>query len=75
MYTEEEMQNLSRSQSNGSGIIRPNTGELHLPSGIEETTERGGIDSPSKVMLVIVTLTLIFICLITYLVHEMPPKG
>jgi hypothetical protein len=74
VYTEEEIQSLAHSQKHGSGIIRLNTGDLHLPKGLEEPAGSGKIDSATKVMLVIITLAVLFICIITYFVNQMPNK-
>jgi hypothetical protein len=74
LYTDEELQNLSQKQINSVGIIRPDTGDLHLPTGLEESTEGDQTDSAFQVMLVIVILTLIFIGMITYFVSQMPKK-
>jgi hypothetical protein len=56
---------------NGAGIIRPNTGDLHLPAGLEEQESTG---NPHTILLVIVTLALIFISIITYFITQMPRK-
>jgi len=72
-YTEQEVQTLSR-QSNGAGIIRPNTGDLHMPSDLAESGHGQQAHGPPRVMLVIITLALIFIAIIAYLVSQMPKK-
>lgn len=73
-YTAQEIHSLAHSQSSGSGIIRPNTGDLHMPSDFVERGDGQQTDSPPRVMLVIITLALIFIAIITYLVSQMPKK-
>ena len=73
-YTEDEIQCLARPERNGAGIIRPDTGKLHMPSGLAESGD-GQQNSPPGVMVVIITLALIFITIITYLVSQMPPKN
>lgn len=73
-YTEQEIQSLSRNQSNGAGIIRPNTGDLRMPLDFAEHGYGQQTGRPSRVMLVIITLALVFIAIITYLVSQMPKK-
>ncbi|MEK6304451.1 MAG: hypothetical protein AABO41_27495 [Acidobacteriota bacterium] len=73
-YTEEEVQSLSHYQSNHAGIIRPDTGDLHMPSDFVETGDGEQTKAPPRVMLVIITLALIFIAIIAYLVSQMPNK-
>src|SRR6267143_2657581 len=67
-YTEQEVQSLARTQSNGAGIIRPDTNDLHMPSGLAGTGYGQQTNRPHVVMLVIITLSLIFIAIISYLV-------
>ncbi len=64
----------NESHSNDSGIIRPNTGLLHLPSGLTESSERQRFQLPGRVMLIIVSLALIFIIVIAWFVAHEPPK-
>ena len=73
-YTPQDVQALVAKQGNGSGIIRPNTNDLHLPADIEAIGEGEQTNSPPRVMLVIVMLALIFISIITYFVSQMPNK-
>ena len=73
-YTPQDVHAILRQQENGSGIIRPNTSDLHIPSGIEAIGEGEQADGPPRVMLVIVTVALIFISIIAYFVSIMPPK-
>ena len=59
---------------NGEGVLRPDTGDLHLPAGLDDVGEgQRGKDSP-KVIIVITILALIFISIITYFVSQMPKK-
>ncbi len=74
VYTEEELQSIARSQRNGSGIMRLDTGELHLPSNLEDSGDGQQNNSPPRVMLVIILFALIFISIITYFVMQMPKK-
>jgi hypothetical protein len=74
IYTEQDIESLSRSQGNGLGIIRPDTGDLHMPSNLEVSGDRQHSNSPPRVMLVIVTFALFFIAIITYFVMQMPKK-
>ena len=73
-YTVQEINSLAHTQSRSAGIIRPNTGDLHMPSGLAETGDGQQTNRPPHVMLVIITLALIFIAIITYLVSQMPKK-
>jgi hypothetical protein len=73
-YTEQEIQSLSLKQGNSAGVIRPNTGDLHIPSDLREAGEGQQASGPPHVLLVITTLALIFIAIITYLVSQMPKK-
>ena len=73
-YTEQEIHSISRSPSNAAGIIRPNTGDLHMPSDLAEPGYGQQTNAPPRVMLVIITLALIFIAIIAYLVSQMPKK-
>ena len=73
-YSEQDLLNLVHHQG-GAGIIRPETSNLHLPSGLEESGEGRQANTPSKVMLIIITLAVVFIAIITYFVSQMPPKN
>ena len=67
-----EIERLAHSKRDG--VIRPDTGDLHLSV---DSIENGGekrVNAPPRVMLVIITLALIFIAIITYFVSQMPPK-
>ena len=74
-YAEQEIQSLSRNQTNSAGVIRPDTGDLHMPSDLAEAGYAEQAREPARVMLVIITLSLIFIAIITYFVAQMPPKN
>jgi hypothetical protein len=74
-YTPQDVHALLRKQENGAGIIRPDTGDLHMPSDMEAIGEGGQTDAPTNVLLVIVTLAFIFIAIITYFVSQMPDKN
>lgn len=73
-YTPQDMHALVAKEGNGSGIIRPNTGDLHLPPDIEAIGEAEQSNNPPRIMFVIITLALIFIAIITYFVSQMPNK-
>ena len=73
-YTEQEILSLSRSPSNAAGIIRPETGDLHVPAGFVETGDGQQTNRLPRVILVIITLALIFIALITYFVTDKCPQ-
>ena len=70
----EVIHSLAHAQIKSAGIIRPDTGELHMPSGLAETGDGQRTNAPPVVMLVIITLALIFLAFITYLVSQMPKK-
>jgi hypothetical protein len=74
-YTPEDVHALVAKQGNGSGIIRPSTGDLHLPADIEAIGEGQQTNSPARIMLVIVMLAVIFISIVTYFVSQMPEKN
>ena len=74
-YTEQEIQSLAHSTVNSAGIIRPATGDLHMPSDLVDRVDGQQKDRPPSVLLVIITLALIFIAIITYFVAQMPPKN
>jgi hypothetical protein len=73
-YSEQDLQNLAHHQG-GAGIIRPETGDLHLPDGLVESGEGRQANSPPKVMLIIIILAVTFISIISYFVSQMPPKN
>jgi hypothetical protein len=73
-YTPQDVHALLSKEGNGLGIIRPNTGDLHLPSNLEAIGEGEQTNSPPRIMIVIITLALIFIAIITYFVSQMPTK-
>jgi hypothetical protein len=73
-YTPQDVQAILAKQENGSGIIRPNAADLHLPANLEAIGEGDQTDSPFSVMIVIITLALIFIAIVTYFVSQMPNK-
>ena len=61
-------------QNNSAGIIRPNTGTLHLPPGLVEPNARRSFERPGRAMLIITGLALIFIAIIAWFVAHEPPK-
>ncbi len=73
-YTEQQTPSLSRIQTNHAGIIRPDTGDLHMPSDLAEPGYGQQTNRPPRVMLIIITLALIFIAIIAYLVSQMPQR-
>jgi hypothetical protein len=73
-YTPQDVQALVAKGGNGAGIIRPNTGDLHLPADIEAIGEGKQTNRPPRIMIVIVTLALIFIAIIAHFVSQMPAK-
>jgi hypothetical protein len=73
-YTPQDVHALLSKPENGSGIIRPNTDNLHITSDLESIGEGEQTDTPRHILLVIVTLALIFISIITFFVSRMPIK-
>ncbi|HEX5732749.1 MAG TPA: hypothetical protein VF131_07945 [Blastocatellia bacterium] len=71
-YTPGEIHRLAHESTNNAGIIRPNTEDMNLPSGLDNLGEGQQTDHPSRVVLVIVMLALIFIAIIAYFVSQMP---
>ena len=76
-YTPQDVQSLAHNETggNGAGVLRPDTDNVRLPGGIEEIGEGEQTNHPNKILLVIVTLSLVFIAIITYFVSKMPPKN
>lgn len=73
-YTAQDVQGLIAKEGNGTGIIRPSTGDLHLPADLEAIGEGEQTSSPPRIMFVIITLAFIFIAIIAYFVSRMPNK-
>lgn len=74
-YTPGEIHRLAHETENNAGIMRPNTGDLNLPAGLDDIGETQQTDSPAGVVIIIVALALIWIAIITYFVARMPePK-
>jgi hypothetical protein len=73
--TGEAIHSASRSPSDAAGIIRPDTGNLHIPAHLAETGNGQQTTRLPGVILVIITLALIFIAIITYFVANMPSKN
>ena len=74
-YTPGEIHRLAHENTNNAGIIRPDTGDLHLPSGLDDIGEGQQTDHPSRIVLIIVVIALFWIGIITYFVSQMPdPK-
>ena len=71
LYAPEDVQALAQNNANGAGIIRPDTGQLHRPAGLEEQDTTG---HPHTILIVIVTLAILFISAITYFITQMPRK-
>lgn len=61
-------------QKQNSGIIRPNTGMLKLPSSLTESNERQTFQLPGRVMLIITGLAIVFIIVIAWFVAHEPSK-
>lgn len=74
-YTPGDIHRLAHETENNVGIMRPNMGELNLPSGLDDIGEGQQSNHPARVVLIIVALALIWIVIITYFVARMPePK-
>jgi hypothetical protein len=74
-YTPGEIHRLAHENANNTGVMRPDTGELVLPAGLDDIGEGQKSDHPARVVVIIVTLALIWIAIITYFVAQMPdPK-
>jgi hypothetical protein len=74
-YTAGDLQRLAQANANGAGIMRPDTGNLSLPDGLEDIGEGRRADHPARVVLIIVTLALIWIAIVAYFVAQMPDPG
>ena len=74
-YTPGELHRLAHDGTNHAGIMRPNTGDLSLPAGLDDIGEGSRTDHPSRVVLIIVILAMIWIGIITYFVAQMPEPG
>jgi hypothetical protein len=74
-YTPGELERLAREAANNVGIMRPDTGNLSLPTNLDNLGESEQTARPVRVVLVIVTLALIWIAIITYFVAQMPDPG
>jgi hypothetical protein len=74
VYTEQEIQSLSRVSSNNVGIIRPGTADLHMPSDLVDGTDGKHSNGLPTVLFVIITLAVIFIAIIAHFVSLMPEK-
>ena len=71
-YTPGELHRLAHESTNSAGIMRPNTGDLSLPGGLDNIGEGQHTGHPGRVVIVIVILAMIWIGLITYFVSQMP---
>jgi hypothetical protein len=71
--TAAQVQSLAQTKQ-AAGIIRPDTGDLHVPLDLVGRGDGKQTNALPRVMLVIITLASIFIAIIAYLVSQMPPK-
>ena len=71
-YTPGEIHHLAHEHTNNVGIMRPDTGNLNLPSGLDDIGEGQRPDHPSRIVLVIVVIAMFWIGIITYFVSQMP---
>ena len=74
-YSPGDIHRLAHEASNNAGVIRPDTGQLALPAGLDDIGEGQQSNQSSNVVLIIVALALIWIAIIAYFVARMPdPK-
>ena len=71
-YTPGELHRLAHQTANNAGIIRPDTGDLNIPYDLDNLGESQQTDHPSRVVLVIVVIAMIWIGLVAYFVSQMP---
>ena len=71
-YTAEDVHSIAHSHERVAGIIRPDTGDLHLSPDLVRDGRQ--TNPPPRVFFVIIVLALIFIAVMTYFVSQMPPK-
>jgi hypothetical protein len=74
-YTPQDVQSLVAKAGNGSGIIRPDTGDLRMPPNIEAIGEGEQTNAPPRILFVIITLAILFILIVAYFISKMPTKG
>ncbi|HEX8088870.1 MAG TPA: hypothetical protein VF762_08465 [Blastocatellia bacterium] len=74
-YTPQDVQAIVARAGNGAGIIRPETGDLHLPADIEAIGEGEQTNSPPRILFLIITLAFIFIAVVAYFISKMPVKN
>ncbi|HJQ69448.1 MAG TPA: hypothetical protein VKA70_10765 [Blastocatellia bacterium] len=71
-YTPGEIHRLAHESAKSVGVIRPDTGDLSLPAGLDDIGEGQQTDHPGRVVLIIVIIAMFWIGLITYFVAQMP---
>lgn len=74
-YTPQDVQAIVAKAGNGSGIIRPETGDLHLPADMESIGEGEQTNSPPRILFLIITLAFIFMAVVAYFISKMPVKN
>ena len=72
-FTAQDVHHLAHSQTRVAGVIRPETGDLHLSPDLGGRDGQQTTPTP-RVLLVIIVLALVFIAIMTYFVSQMPPK-
>ena len=72
-YTAQDVHHLAHSPTRVAGVIRPETGDLHLSADLVGREGQQANPTP-RVLLVIIVLASVFIAIMTYFVSQMPPK-
>jgi hypothetical protein len=74
IYTPRDYDAVADEAGNGAGILRLETGELKMPTAMEDMSGSSAAGGFPKVVTVIVVLSIIFISIIAYFVAQMPVK-
>ena len=74
VYTPQDHRALVAEKANGAGILRPDTGQIHISDSLEDISEGGQTSKTPRVVLVIMIAALAFIAVIAYFVSQMPKK-
>jgi hypothetical protein len=74
IYTPRDYDAVADEAGKGPGILRLATGELKMPSSMEDMGGSSQAGTFPKVVMVIVVLSILFISIIAYFVAQMPVK-